>query len=92
VIGSVWLFVAGIFIVFLIIYFLLPFKKVEVNKLRKNYFNGMKLIFDFAVPPLMIPISSVKLNDHCVTGYPRYFFRGKYPITTFYYALAVIVN
>jgi len=58
-IGIIWIIIAGIFIVFLGIYFLFDCAKFEINKRRKVYFNGMKLIFDFVIPLVMTPISSV---------------------------------
>lgn len=31
----------------------------------------MKLIFDFFIPVIMIPIASIKLNKHCVIDSPQ---------------------
>lgn len=54
--GSIWLFIAIIFIGYLIYYEIRKINKKKINKQRKIYFNGLKLIFDFFFPLIMIPI------------------------------------
>jgi len=54
--GSIWLLADIIVIGILIIYFLLKLKKVEINQRKRVNINALKLIFDFAIPLVMIPI------------------------------------
>jgi len=91
VIGIIWLVLAGIIIIILSVYYLLKLKKVEINQRKRVYFDGIKLIFDFVIPLVMIPVSSVKVNDHCVTGYPYFYFLSDEPIKLFSYTVLLII-